>query len=161
MTPLAASISDATIWSITFDDTRSIDYDHNSFIIQATSFWSKTPHGLLCGPSSRRFSDEEKRAYSLGTKHPHPSSFPSSWAETFGAAAPLEASWGRGRGRLPRCSFRKDWPEKDQSGNPYWTGRLGTVDLLINIGYFIKNIHSVWFKLVSTRRPIVLILSLQ
>ncbi len=36
MTPLAASISDATIWSVTFDDTRSIDYDHNSFIIQAT-----------------------------------------------------------------------------------------------------------------------------
>ncbi len=35
MTPLAASISDATIWSITFDDTRSVDYDRNSFIIQA------------------------------------------------------------------------------------------------------------------------------
>ncbi len=44
MTPLAASISDATIWSVTFDetrsvtfdDTRSVDYDRNSFIIQAT-----------------------------------------------------------------------------------------------------------------------------
>ncbi len=36
MTPLATSISDATIWSVTFDDTRSVDYDHNSFIIQAT-----------------------------------------------------------------------------------------------------------------------------
>ncbi len=35
MTPLAASISDATIWSVTFDDTRSVDYDRNSFIIQA------------------------------------------------------------------------------------------------------------------------------
>jgi hypothetical protein len=38
MTPLAASISDATIWSVTFDDTRSVDYDRNSFIIQATDF---------------------------------------------------------------------------------------------------------------------------
>jgi hypothetical protein len=36
MTPLAASISDATIWSVTFDDTRSVNYDRNSFIIQAT-----------------------------------------------------------------------------------------------------------------------------
>jgi len=36
MTPLAASISDATIWSFTFDNTRSVDYDRNSFIIQAT-----------------------------------------------------------------------------------------------------------------------------
>ncbi len=36
MTPLAASISDATIWSVTFDNTRSVDYDRNSFIIQAT-----------------------------------------------------------------------------------------------------------------------------
>ncbi len=36
MTPLAASISDTTIWSVTFDDTRSVNYDHNSFIIQAT-----------------------------------------------------------------------------------------------------------------------------
>ncbi len=36
MTPLAASISDTTIWSFTFDDTRSVDYDRNSFIIQAT-----------------------------------------------------------------------------------------------------------------------------
>ncbi len=36
MTPLAASISDATIWSVTFDDTRSVDYDCNSFRIQAT-----------------------------------------------------------------------------------------------------------------------------
>ncbi len=36
MTPLAASISDDTIWSVTFDDTRSVDYDCNSFIIQAT-----------------------------------------------------------------------------------------------------------------------------
>ena len=36
MTPLAVSISDATIWSVTFDDTRSVDYDRNSFIIQAT-----------------------------------------------------------------------------------------------------------------------------
>jgi hypothetical protein len=36
MTPLAASISDATIWNVTFDDTRSVDYDRNSFIIQAT-----------------------------------------------------------------------------------------------------------------------------
>jgi hypothetical protein len=36
MTPLAASISDATIWSVTFDDTRNVDYDRNSFIIQAT-----------------------------------------------------------------------------------------------------------------------------
>jgi hypothetical protein len=34
--PLAASISDSTIWSVTFDDTRSVDYDRNSFIIQAT-----------------------------------------------------------------------------------------------------------------------------
>jgi hypothetical protein len=39
MTPLAASISDATIWSITFDDTRSVDYDRNSFIIQATAYF--------------------------------------------------------------------------------------------------------------------------
>ncbi len=38
MTPLAASISDATIWSVTFDETRSVDYDRNSFIIQATDF---------------------------------------------------------------------------------------------------------------------------
>jgi len=36
MTPLAASISDATIWSVTFDDTKSVNYDRNSFIIQAT-----------------------------------------------------------------------------------------------------------------------------
>jgi hypothetical protein len=36
MTPLVASISDATIWSVTFDDTRSVDYDRNSFVIQAT-----------------------------------------------------------------------------------------------------------------------------
>jgi hypothetical protein len=36
MMPLAASISDATIWSVTFDDTRSVNYDRNSFIIQAT-----------------------------------------------------------------------------------------------------------------------------
>jgi hypothetical protein len=36
MTPLAASISDATLWSVTFDDTRSVDYARNSFIIQAT-----------------------------------------------------------------------------------------------------------------------------
>jgi len=42
MTPLAASISDATIWSVTFDDTRSVDYDRNSYIIQATG---------LAGPS--------------------------------------------------------------------------------------------------------------
>ncbi len=34
MTPLA--ISDATFWSVTFDDTRSVDYNRNSFIIQAT-----------------------------------------------------------------------------------------------------------------------------
>jgi hypothetical protein len=36
MTPLAASISDATIWSVTFDDTRSVNYDRNIFTIQAT-----------------------------------------------------------------------------------------------------------------------------
>ncbi len=36
MTPLAASIRDATIRSVTIDDTRSVDYDLNSFIIQAT-----------------------------------------------------------------------------------------------------------------------------
>jgi hypothetical protein len=49
MTPLAASISDATIWSVTFDDTRSItfddtrsvNYDRNSFIIQATGLTHK------------------------------------------------------------------------------------------------------------------------
>jgi hypothetical protein len=35
MTPLAGSISDATIWSVIFDDTRSVNYDRNSFIIQA------------------------------------------------------------------------------------------------------------------------------
>jgi hypothetical protein len=62
MTPLAASISDATIWSVTFDDTRSVNYNRNSFIKQATSFLSKTPHVLLYGPSSRRFSDEEKKS---------------------------------------------------------------------------------------------------
>jgi hypothetical protein len=42
MTPLAASISDATIWSVTFDDTRSVDYDRNSFIIQATGVGTMT-----------------------------------------------------------------------------------------------------------------------
>ncbi len=41
MTPLAASISDATIWSVTFDDTRSVDYDLNSFIIQAAGLIHK------------------------------------------------------------------------------------------------------------------------
>ncbi len=43
MTPLAASISDATIWTVTFNDTRSVDYDRNSFIIQATG-WPFTKH---------------------------------------------------------------------------------------------------------------------
>jgi hypothetical protein len=38
MTPLAASISDAKIWNVTFDNTRSVDYDRNSFIIQATAY---------------------------------------------------------------------------------------------------------------------------
>jgi hypothetical protein len=56
MTPLAASISDATIWSVTFDDTRSVDYDHNSFIIQATGATIKyrnVSNGLnLCEPPS-------------------------------------------------------------------------------------------------------------
>ncbi len=30
--------SDAPNCSVTFDDTRSVDYDRNSFIIQATDF---------------------------------------------------------------------------------------------------------------------------
>ncbi len=42
MTPLAASISDATIWRVTFDDTRSVNYDRNSFIIQATGLLKNT-----------------------------------------------------------------------------------------------------------------------
>jgi hypothetical protein len=36
-----ASISDATIWSVTFDDNRSVNYDRNSFIIQATGLINK------------------------------------------------------------------------------------------------------------------------
>jgi hypothetical protein len=44
MTPLAVSISDATIWSVTFDDTRNVDYDRNSFIIQATGVYPVGAH---------------------------------------------------------------------------------------------------------------------
>jgi hypothetical protein len=47
MTPLAASISDATIWSVTFDDTRSVDYYHNSFIIQATGAYPTSTRPYL------------------------------------------------------------------------------------------------------------------
>jgi hypothetical protein len=47
MTPLAVAISDATIWSITFDDTRSVDYDRNSFIKQATDGLTKNIDFIL------------------------------------------------------------------------------------------------------------------
>ncbi len=47
MTPLAASISDATIWRVTFDDTRSVNYDRNSFIIQATELEDSNPAPAL------------------------------------------------------------------------------------------------------------------
>ncbi len=51
MTPLAVSISEATIWSVTFDDTRSVDYDRNSFIIQATVSKRNSRHimGIIAG----------------------------------------------------------------------------------------------------------------
>jgi hypothetical protein len=47
MTPLAASISDATIWSVTFDDTKSVNNDRNSFIIQATDVKKKVSNENL------------------------------------------------------------------------------------------------------------------
>ena len=53
-----ASISDATIWSITFDETRSVDYDRNSFIIQATEryeIWMEWEKNyLLCSIEQSR-----------------------------------------------------------------------------------------------------------
>ncbi len=52
--------------------------------------------------------------------------------------------------------------------NPYWRGRLGTIDLLIKTGCFVreKNIVSLWevsswSEQISTRRSTVLILLLQ
>ncbi len=39
MTPLASSISDATVYSVTYcDDPRVVIYDRNMFIIQATAY---------------------------------------------------------------------------------------------------------------------------
>ncbi len=46
------------------------------------------------------------------------------------------------------------------AGNPYWRGRLSTVDLLIKIGCLVKKISfsfkSSWSELVSTWRSTVL-----
>ncbi len=51
-----------------------------------------------------------------------------------------------------------------EPGNPYWRGRLSTVDLLIKVACFVKKVNNIiytwmsWAKLVSTRRSTVLIL---
>jgi hypothetical protein len=49
------------------------------------------------------------------------------------------------------------------AGNSFWRGRLSTVDLLVMISNFVKMkkkfcIISNWFKLVSTRRSVVLLI---
>jgi hypothetical protein len=51
---------------------------------------------------------------------------------------------------------------RPQSGNPYWRGRLSTIDLLIKVAYFVKKkknifiIKKCWSILVSIRRLTVL-----
>ncbi len=52
------------------------------------------------------------------------------------------------------------------AGNPYWRGRLCTIDLLVMIACFVKekniifSIISTWSKLASAMRSLVLILPL-